>query len=106
MIAMLGGAPHARQPPLKLVRLDTSPLATKKWRAVWSDGRHTDFGAAGYSDYTIHKDAARRARYRMRHARDRLDDPRSPGALSWYVLWGDSTSLRANMRAFKARFGV
>lgn len=90
----------------RLSRVMRSPLATKKLRAVWADGTHTDFGAAGYSDYTLHKDAARRARYRTRHARDRLDDPRTPGALSWYLLWGATTSLAANIRAFRRRFGV
>lgn len=92
--------------PIRLVRLVQSPLATKKLRALWSDGRWTDFGALGYSDYTIHRDPERRRRYRLRHARDLIDDPRTAGALSWHLLWGESTSIHANLRVFRARFRV
>lgn len=99
---MLPGA----APVLRLVRIVPSPLEAKKLRAVWSDGRWTDFGARGYSDYTIHRDKERRRRYRIRHARDPIDDPRTAGALSWHLLWGESVSLRANIRAFRARFQV
>jgi hypothetical protein len=89
-----------------LTGINRSPLETKKWRAEWSDGKHTDFGATGYSDFTIHKDVERRNRYRRRHAGDRLDDPKSPGALSMFILWGDSTDMEECIRAFRRRFGV
>ncbi len=105
-----------QHPHLRLLRVVPSPRASKKWRAEWlragpsspSQPRqaHTDFGARGYSDYTMHKDPARRARYRVRHARDPIHDPTTPGALAWHLLWGESTSLATNLRALRARFGV
>ena len=90
-----------------LVRVVTSPLSSKKWRAGFDDGSHTDFGAAGMEDYTTHHDKERRERYRSRHRKD-LDtnDPTRAGYLSWYLLWGDSTSLRTNIADYKHRFNM
>jgi len=33
-----------------------SPLKTKKYRVIFKDGSHLDYGAAGMSDYLIHQD--------------------------------------------------
>ena len=88
----------------KLQEIIASPLVTKKLRAVWSDGTHTDFGAKGYSDFTIHHDKTRRDLYRIRHNKDHIDNPYKPGALSWYILWGSNTDLDTNIRSFKRRF--
>lgn len=91
---------------MKLVRVIKSPLSSKKYRAEFSDGTHTDFGASGYEDYTRHKDKKRRESYRSRHAYDNLGDPKSAGALSYYILWGESTSLDKNIGDFRTRFKV
>lgn len=86
-----------------------SPNPDKKWRAIFTDedGKetHTDFGSAGMSDYTIHKDKLRRARYLARHrARETWSNPKTAGALSRWLLWGDSTSIETNVRAFRRKF--
>lgn len=60
--------------------------------------KKVSFGAAGYEDYTTHKDKSRRERYRQRHQYDNLDDPLSPGFWSWYLLWGDSTNIDKNLQ--------
>jgi hypothetical protein len=86
------------------MHLVPSPLKGKKWRAVFSDGTHTDFGAEGYEDYTTHHDPLRRERYRQRHRNDYIENPRTAGALSWYILWGRHTSLVRNLQEFKQRF--
>ena len=39
----------------------------KKWRATLSNGKSVQFGAKGYSDYTMHKDPLRMRRYVVRH---------------------------------------
>ncbi len=62
------------------------------------------FGVKGYEDYTTHKDKKRRDQYRARHAKDNLTNPMSPGALSWYILWGDSTDINRNISAYRRRF--
>ena len=92
---------------MKLLRITRSPNRLKKWRAEFDNGRHTDFGATGYQDYTQHHDPVRRANYLQRHQNDlRTGDPTAPGFLSYYVLWGDSPSMAANIRAYKKRFNL
>ena len=87
------------------MRLVKSPLPKKKWRAEFSDGTHTDFGDPMYQDYTQHHDPDRRAKYRTRHAKDlETDDPRKAGFLSYYILWGESTSIAKNLASYKRRF--
>lgn len=59
------------------------------------------------SNYTIHKDPLRRARYLSRHrSRENWNNPRSAGALSRWILWGDSTSITRNLAAFRRRFSL
>lgn len=82
----------------------------KKYVAVFTDtstGRkkETHFGAAGMTDYLISKDKERRSRYRSRHKKDlQTNDPTRAGFLSYYLLWGESTSLRTNLASYKKRF--
>ena len=93
---------------LKLVKLIKSPRAAKKLRAIFQheDGRQVtrDFGSAGMDDYILTHDKDQRARYRSRHAKDLLGDPTKPGYLSYYILWGESTSIIANVAAYKRKF--
>ena len=90
---------------VKLVRVVASPRANHKWRAEFDNGTHTDFGAAGMSDYTQHHDKERRERYRARHLRDlQTGDPTRAGYLSWFLLWGESTSLARNLADYRRRF--
>ena len=83
----------------------------KKLVAVFTkdNGRtkKTYFGAAGMDDYTITKDKEQRKRYRSRHKKDlSTGDYTRAGYLSWYILWGDSTSRRDNISAYKKRFNL
>jgi hypothetical protein len=94
-----------------LLSIDQAPRgSTYKYIATFVH-RHTQrtkrtpFGARGYEDYTQHKDRQRRERYRIRHHRDlRTGDPTRAGFLSYYVLWGDSTSLQRNIQAYRRMF--
>jgi hypothetical protein len=97
---------------VKAVSVDIiqSPKKTKKLRAIFKDRdgkviKQTDFGAKGMSDFTIHKDKERRARYRKRHKKD-LDtkDFKRAGYLSYYILWGDSSDLQTAIKDYKKRF--
>jgi hypothetical protein len=91
----------------KLLKLERSPITKKKWRATFDDGTHTDFGDATMEDYTQHHNPARRALYLRRHAKDlATGDPTRAGFLSYYILWGPSTSLAANVRSYKNRFNM
>lgn len=90
------------------MEIKPSTRAGYKLMAVFDKPRQTiHFGQAGASDYTQHGDKERRARYLARHrAREDWDNPRTAGALSRWILWGGSTSLRSNIAAYKRRFGL
>ena len=83
----------------------------KKLMAVFTkdNGRKkkTYFGAAGMDDYTIKKDKEQRKRYRSRHKKDlSTGDYTRAGYLSYYILWGNSTSRKDNIAAYKRRFNL
>lgn len=65
--------------------------------------RKVSYGAKGASDYTKHKDRARRERYRTRHAGDRIADPYAPGFWSWWHLWGVSADSGVAFRQAVAK---
>lgn len=88
------------------MRVEQSPLATKKYVAIFSDGTRTHFGQKGADDYTITGDKERREAYRSRHKKDlATKDPRRAGFLAYYLLWGESKSLQQNIRDYKVMFG-
>jgi hypothetical protein len=82
----------------------TSPLKTKKYRAIMSDGSKIDFGLKGSSTYLDHKDETKRTNYRVRHlANDKehyliKNVLPSPALLSFYLLWGPYTILDNNIK--------
>ena len=89
---------------VKLLEIKLSPLKTKKLRAYFSDGTHTDFGASAYEDFTTHHDEERKARYLNRHkSREDWTDFKSAGALSRWILWNLPT-LKASISDYKKRF--
>lgn len=92
---------------MKLLRVVHAKNPAKKWRAEFSDGSSTEFGASAYEDYTQHGDEERRRLYRSRHAKDLLtEDPTRAGFLSYHLLWGPSTSLARNIATYKRMFNL
>jgi len=86
-----------------------SSKPNKKYMAIFKEGsiikKITHFGSQGFDDFTITKDRKQRTRYRNRHQKDLLTkDPTRAGFLSFYILWGESTSLRENIKNYKKRF--
>jgi len=96
---------------MKLLEVKKSTKKDKKYMAVFEkeDGKQkiTHFGSAGMDDYTITKNKEQRERYRTRHKKDlETNDPTRAGYLSMYLLWGDSTSLKQNIKDYKKRFNL
>lgn len=92
---------------VKLKSIKPSTRADKKLMAEFDDGTTTHFGAKGMDDYTLTGDKDARERYRTRHRKDLATrDPRRAGFLSFYILWGDSTSRQQNIREYKSRFNL
>ena len=90
-----------------MVRLEKATDEKHKWVAHFKDGRTTRFGAHGMDDYTITHDKEQRERYRKRHAKDlKTKDPHRAGYLSYYLLWGESTSLSTNLATYNSRFNL
>lgn len=89
------------------MKLTRSNDGKHKWIAKFKDGSETRFGAVGMDDYTITHDKEQRERYRQRHKKDlETHDPKRAGFLSYYILWGDSTSIQTNKRTYERRFKV
>lgn len=93
------------------VVIKKSDKAGKKLMAVFTrdNGRtkKTYFGQAGADDFTIKKDKEQRKRYRSRHKKDlQTGDYTRAGYLSWFILWGNSTSRRDNIASYKKRFNL
>jgi hypothetical protein len=89
------------------MKLTRSTDGKHKWIAEFKDGSSTRFGSAGMDDYTLKHDKEQRDRYRTRHKKDlETNDPKRAGFLSYYILWGDSTSIQANKSAYERRFNL
>jgi hypothetical protein len=87
-----------------------SSRADKKLMAIFTlennKTKIVHFGAAGYSDYTLHKDPNRKERYIARHSKhEDWSNPMTAGALSRWVLWNKPT-LKASISDYKKMFGL
>jgi Family of unknown function (DUF5754) len=96
---------------MKLLSVDKISDGKHKYAAVFQTdaGRKktTKFGASGMDDYTLTKDKEQRERYRTRHAKDlKTGDPTRAGFLSYWLLWGDSTSLSTNIAAYRRKYNL
>ena len=91
---------------MKMV-IKKSSKPNKKYMAIFTGktNKTTHFGSKGMDDYTITKDKEQRSRYRIRHKKDlKTRDPTRAGFLSYYILWGESTSIKENIKNYKKRF--
>lgn len=93
---------------MKLLSVTPSHKADKKLDAKFeTDSGRTKvvpFGSKGMDDYTKTHDTEQRARYLKRHsANEDWSKKDSPGALSRWILWGESTSLLKNIASYKNR---
>lgn len=96
---------------MRLLSVRPSNDGTHKYDAkfVGDSGREKTvrFGAKGMSDYTKHHDPERRRRYIERHsANENFQKPDSAGALSRWLLWGESTSMVKNLASFRKKFNL
>ena len=89
------------------MRIEASTRKDKKLMAIFANGKTVHFGSKGSKTYLDHKDKVKRSAYIARHkVNEDWSNVYSPGALSRYLLWGDSTSLEANHQAFMRRFNI
>jgi hypothetical protein len=87
-----------------IVKVTTSPLKMKKYRATMDNGKHFDFGLKGSSTFLDHGDLVKRQNYRKRHLGNETEKKLitnlvpSPSLLSYYLLWGETTDLQKNIK--------
>lgn len=95
---------------MKLLSIVPSDKPDKKMKAMFEVNGRTrtiHFGQKKADDYTITKDKDQRDRYLMRHkAREDWNKPDSAGALSKWILWGNSTNIHTNIAEFKKKFNL
>lgn len=91
-----------------IIRLSKSTKTAKKWMVILPSGKIIHFGAKGYSDYTIHKDAERQKRYIIRHkARENWGKSgiNTAGFWSYHLLWS-KPSLTQAIKNIEKKFNV
>jgi hypothetical protein len=71
------------------------------------DRKKVHFGSKKSSTYLDHHDEKKKLAYIARHkVNENWSNPFSAGALSKFILWGKSTSLRENINHFKKKFNL
>jgi len=89
---------------MKILNISDSPLKTKRFRVYLDDGKHYDFGLKTGSTYLDHKNKIKRHNYQVRHYNSKREQPYlenlipSPALFSYYLLWGESTSIKKNIQ--------
>ena len=114
---------------LRFIKLEPAHRPYKKWKAYFEDADKTQYvryfggkyaDGKNYPDYTLSGDDqatdAKRDLYRKRHNKEKVSSEAlakehndelylvSPGLLSLVVLWGDSHSIKENIKEFKSKY--
>ena len=96
---------------MKIVRIADSPLKTKRFRIYLDNNKHYDFGVKDkHEAYIDHQDKVRRERYRLRHLNNDKEHELisniipSASLFSYYILWGDTTSIQKNIKILNRLF--
>ena len=87
--------------------IEKSTRKGKRFMATYANGKVVHFGQEGGKTYIDEGDKLKRENYLLRHKkRENWNDPFSPGSLSRYLLWGDSTNMETNHQAFMKKFPI
>jgi len=91
----------------KTVQIKKSTKKNKKLMAIFDNLKTVHFGAKGYTDFTLTKDAKRKSNYLKRHkSSENWNKCDTAGSLSKHLLWGETTSLEKNIIRYKRRFSL
>ena len=85
-----------------------SDKPNKKYYIITNDNKKVYFGASGYSDFTIHKDEARKQRYLNRHRNNENWTKSGINTAGWWsrwILWHLPT-VSASYQDIKKRFNI
>jgi hypothetical protein len=96
-------------PRIKIIK---STAKNKKYTAVikYNDKQNKPvirhFGDSRYTDYTLTGDKDKRKAYRSRHGKEKDQKFDTAGALSYWILWGESTDINKNIADYKKRYDL
>lgn len=89
------------------MKIIPSTRADKRLMAQFRDGSVIHFGQRHASTYIDGVGPSVKRAYLARHRpREDWADAKTAGALSRWILWGNSRSLTKNIREFKHRFNL
>ena len=94
---------------MKLLNIKKSTSKGKKFMALFDkngEKKLVHFGATGYLDYTIGATDKQRTAYLARHDKEKNQPADTAGALSYYILWGESKSRLKNIELYKKKYNV
>jgi hypothetical protein len=87
--------------------IQASEKSGKRLMAIFEDGTKIHFGLKTGSTYIDHHDKTKRENYIKRHeVNEDFNNPYSAGALSRWILWGDSVDIGRNINKFKRKFSL
>ena len=99
--------------PITVTIKEADPKTKKRFTAIFrlhKGGKVikiTHFGQRGGKTYIDEGDKKKRKNFRARHKRYlETKDFKRAGYLAYYILWGDSTSLKQNIEDYKKRFNL
>ena len=90
------------------MKMIKSPNKSKKFRILFDNGHTVDFGASGYSNYTIHKDVKRKKLYLQRHKKREnwtKSGIKTAGFWARWILWNEP-SLKNSIKNTERRFKI
>ena len=78
----------------------------KKYYIITKDNKKVYFGAAGMSDFTIHKDPERKNRYIKRHEKNEIWTKSGIDTAGWWSRWllWNLPSIKESYEDIKKRF--
>lgn len=86
--------------------LKKSTREDKKWMIEIPSGKIIHFGQEGASDYTIHKNQARKNSYIVRHQmNENWNDLNTAGAWAKGLLWSEPT-IEKSIKKMQIKFGI
>ena len=91
-----------------MYKLYDSTRADKKFMVITESGKKIHFGQLGYSDFTIHKDEARKERYIARHQKNEdwtISGIDTAGFWARWVLWNKLT-IQQSILDIDQRFNI
>jgi hypothetical protein len=92
---------------MKFVSLEPSTRKTKRFKIEFSEPKKIfHFGLKNGNTYIDHHDDLKRENYLKRHMVNEDWSEVNSGSLSAFILWGPSSDLRINLKAFLRKYGI